>query len=245
MTNEIIAGRNPVLEALRGHRKIKKILLAKHAQGLHNIRVAAEEAGVPVEMVDRNYLDREAKGARHQGVVAWAAKYEYVSLSEMLAGVRTEDPLIVVLDGVEDPQNLGSILRTSEAVSAHGVVIRRDRAAGVTVATIRAAAGATEHIPVAQVTNISQALQELKTQGLWIIAAEEDAEKDYWDIDLTGAVAVVVGSEGKGLSRLVRKNCDVVVKIPMLGKVRSLNVGVAAALVLYEVRRQRSNLGRA
>ena len=123
--------------------------IMKYAQGLH-FPVVAERPCSGV--VDRNYLDREAKGARHQGVVAWAAKYEYVSLSEMLAGVRTEDPLIVVLDGVEDPQNLGSILRTSEAVSAHGVVIRRDRAAGVTVATIRAAAGATEHIPVAQVT---------------------------------------------------------------------------------------------
>jgi 23S rRNA (guanosine2251-2'-O)-methyltransferase len=200
---------------------------------------------VPVERVARAALERLADGTPHQGVAALPAASAYAPAGSVLAHavVAAEPVFILVVDGVEDPRNLGSLLRSAEAAGAHGAVVPERRAAGLTTAAVKASAGAVAHLPVERVTNISRYLANLKDAGVWIVAADPDGDREVYDVDLTGPVAVVVGGEGAGLHRLVREACDFAVRLPMRGEVQSLNASVAGALLLYEVVRQRRGHG--
>ena len=227
----ILYGRNAVREALRGRRRVARVWATP--------RAAQEEwlAGSPVSVVDDPAeLESRCGSPAHQGVCAQADEYPYADESELLAA---PDPLIVALDQVTDPQNLGAICRTAEAAGATGVVVPRHRAAEVTPAVSRASAGAVEHLPVAVVTNLARYLAEVKREDLWVFAAAGDAPQSMWETDLSGGLAFVFGAEGKGLRPLVRRTCDAAVAIPLAGRVESLNVSVAAALLLYEAKRQR------
>ena len=230
---ETIYGVRPVIEALRGGRR--KVLEVLDATGNAQVAQAAKAAGVPVQNVSQQRVAELAAGGVHQGIVARVAPYPYVELEDLLS---TPVPLVVVLDGVTDPHNLGAVLRVAEAAGASGVVIPKDRAAGVTAAAVKASAGASEHVPVARVTNLRRAVDQMQRAGLWVYAAEVRGTP-YGDLDLTGPTGLVLGSEGRGVRRLVREGCDGAISIPMLGAVGSLNVSVAAALLLYEARRQR------
>ncbi len=238
-----IFGRNPVLEALKGDRSINKLLIAKGTTGgsLSEIRAKALAKRIPVQEVERPYLDNLAEGASHQGVVALGAARDYVEVEDILAiaGAKGEDPLVLLLDEVEDPHNLGSILRTADGAGAHGVIIPKRRSAGLTETVAKASAGAVEYVPVARVSNIAQTIDNLKKQGLWIVGTDAQGDKVYWEQDLGGPLGIVVGSEGKGIGRLIKEKCDFLVRIPMKGKISSLNAGVATSLILYEVLRQR------
>jgi 23S rRNA (guanosine2251-2'-O)-methyltransferase len=237
-----IAGRNPVFEALRAGRGVDRLLVWKGAEGsIQKLIDLAREKGVAVQFAEKHAIDREAgPGAAHQGVVAFVSDYEYADVDDMLARARAlgEPPFLVVADGIEDPRNLGAIIRTAEAAGAHGVVIPKRRAAHVSGAVAKTSAGAVEHLPVARVPNTARALRALKDEGLWIVALDMGGGSCF-ERDLTGGVALVVGGEGGGLGRLVRETCDLTVSVPMYGKVASLNAACAAAVVLYEVRRQR------
>ncbi|GAB7387316.1 23S rRNA (guanosine(2251)-2'-O)-methyltransferase RlmB [Bacillaceae bacterium] len=245
-TKEHIIGKNPVLEALRSDRAIHKIWLAEglHKSAVAPILVKAKERGIPVQYVHRKKLDRIADSGNHQGVVAQIAAYDYVDLRDLLARAkaRGEAPFLLVLDEIEDPHNLGSILRSADAAGAHGVIVPKRRAAGLTAAVAKASAGAVEYVPVARVANIARTLDELKEEGIWVAGTDASADTDYRQADYKLPIAVVIGSEGKGISRLVREKCDFVVKLPMRGSVSSLNAAVAAALLLFEVYRQRCPL---
>lgn len=230
---ETIYGVRPVIEALRGGRR--KVLEVFDATGNAHVAQAAKAAGVPVQTVNQQRVAELAAGAVHQGIVARVSPYPYVELEDLLS---TPVPLVVVLDGVTDPHNLGAVLRVADAAGASGVVIPKDRAAGVTTAAVKASAGASEHVPVARVTNLRRAVDQMQRAGLWVYAAEVGGTP-YGDLDLTGPAGLVLGSEGRGVRRLVREGCDGAISIPMLGAVGSLNVSVAAALLLYEARRQR------
>ncbi|NPV26972.1 MAG: 23S rRNA (guanosine(2251)-2'-O)-methyltransferase RlmB [Firmicutes bacterium] len=242
--DEIIAGRNPVLEALRGQREINRIVIAKGARegSIKEIYALAKERSIPVTEVERRYLDNVSPTPVHQGVLAWVAAKEYVEVEDILelARSRREDPLIVALDGLEDPHNLGTIIRTAEATGVHGIIIPKRRAVPVTGVVAKASAGAIEHVAVARVVNLVQTLKELKAAGCWVVGANVTASRLYYEANLTGPLVVVVGGEGRGVSRLVRETCDFLIKLPMLGQVNSLNAAVAASVVLYEVVRQRS-----
>jgi 23S rRNA (guanosine2251-2'-O)-methyltransferase len=230
---ETIYGVRPVIEALRGgRRKVFEILDATANQ---EAAMAARAAGVPVRKVPHARVGELARGGVHQGIAARVEPYPYAELDDLLA---IPDPLVVVLDGVTDPQNLGAVLRVADGAGASGVVIPKDRAVGVTAAAVKASAGASEHVPVARVTNLRRAVDRMKEAGLWVYAAEVGGTP-HTELDLTGPVGLVLGSEGRGVRRLVREGCDGTVSIPMLGAVGSLNVSVAAAVLLYEVRRQR------
>jgi 23S rRNA (guanosine2251-2'-O)-methyltransferase len=230
---ETIYGVRPVTEALRGgRREVSEVL---DSTGNSEVAQAAKAAGVPVKKVSRARVGELARGAVHQGVAARVGPYPYVDLEDLLAA---SDPLVVVLDGVTDPHNLGAVMRVAEGAGASGVVIPKDRAAGVTPAAVKASAGASEHVPVSRVTNIRRAIDRMKEAGLWVYAAEAGGTS-YTELDLTGPVGLVLGSEGKGVRRLVREGCDGSVSIPMRGAVESLNVSVAAAVLLYEAGRQR------
>mgnify|MGYP005855728803 CR=1 FL=1 len=241
---EVIWGRNAVLEALRAGRPLRRLLMAQNlaATGsLAELLAAARSSGVPVQRVPREALDRLCRTTHHQGVAAATSAHEYVSLDNILAEATTrgEPSLVLVLDSLQDPQNFGSLLRTAEAVGAHGVIIPKHRAVGLTAAVAKASAGAIEHLRVSQVTNISRTLEELKERGLWVVGLDMAGERPYDEQDLNLPLALVVGSEGKGLSRLVRERCDLTVRLPMRGRVESLNAAVAGAIVLYEAWRQR------
>lgn len=242
-----IVGRNPVLEALRAGRPIHKLLIARGATegSVRVIRAQAREQGIPVQEVDRARLDELAGTPHHQGVVALAAARAYVDVDTILARARQrgEDPLVLILDGIEDPQNLGSLIRTADACGAHGVIIPARRAAGLTAAVAKASAGAVEWVPVARVTNLARTLEALKAAGLWICGTGPDAPTAYYEARLTGPLGVVIGSEGRGMHRLVAEKCDFTVRIPMKGQVGSLNAAVAGAVILYEVVRQRAAAG--
>ena len=228
---EIVYGIRPVVEALRSRRR--RVLEVLDSTGSGEVRSAAD--GVPIKKVPRDRVDELARGGVHQGVVARVESYPYSSLEEVLA---VPEPLILVLDGVTDPRNLGAVLRAADGVGASGVVIPKDKAVGVTAAAVKASAGASEHVRVARVTNLKRAVDEMKASNVWVYAAEAGGT-DYAKLDLAGPVALVLGSEGKGVRRLVREACDGTVSIPMLGAVSSLNVSVAAAVLAYEARRQR------
>jgi 23S rRNA (guanosine2251-2'-O)-methyltransferase len=237
-----IYGINAVAEALKARgRAFEWVAVAKERHDLRLQRVVEEcrRNGVAVRFLPRPELDRMAGNNAHQGVVAVTSAKQYNDLDDVISAKRGQYSLVVVLDGVEDPHNLGAILRTADAAGADGVVIPERRAAGVTATVTKASAGASEHLPIAKVTNIGRTLEELKSKNLWIVGLDERAPQTYDSLDYNMDCAVVVGAEGKGVHELVRKKCDFLVSIPMLGKVPSLNVSVAAAVVLYEIVRQR------
>jgi len=239
-----IEGRNPVLEALKAGRPLTKILLSNTIErhgAVAEILHLARTKGIPVEYVPRQVLDRRSLTSAHQGVMASAAVKEYFDLTDLfsISEERGEPPFYVILDGIEDPQNLGSIIRTADASAVHGVIIRSRRAVGLTSAVERASAGAVEHVPIARVANIAQAVSILKEHNVWVIGIDREGKMDFTEIDYRPPTAIVIGSEGRGISDLVKKRCDILVSIPMGGKVTSLNAGVAAALVMYEAFRQR------
>jgi len=243
---EILYGRQPVRETLRARRRqIYKLLFAAGTQPagiVGEIVAVARKAKVPMQEVDRRELDRLGDEANHQGVAAEVSGYPYVEVEALLAAARQADepPFLLLLDHVLDPQNLGSLLRSAEAAGVHGVVLPGRRAAGVTPAAVRASAGAAEHVRVAQVTNLVQAMQALKAQNVWLAGLEARPEAQlYTQADLGGPLGIVVGSEGQGLARLVRDTCDFLLRLPMHGQVGSLNAGAAGAVALYEARRQR------
>jgi len=240
--DRIVAGRNPVLELLRTEEPIDRILLQKgeRAGSLAKIAAAARERGIPVKDAAKEKLDALCGGVAHQGVAAVAAAYRYAELDDLFAAAdaRGEAPFFVICDGIEDPHNLGAILRTADAAGAHGVIIGRRRGVGLTAAAAKASAGAAAHVPVARVANLASAVDALKRRGVWIYAADMGG-RDWRAVDYAGAAAVVVGSEGEGVSRLLRDKSDVLVGVPMYGAVNSLNASVAAALVLYEIARGR------
>ena len=243
--NEVLYGRNAVREALRaGRRKIYKLILA---QGMKETGIVADVAslagksGVAIQRVERRQLDRSSD-FRHQGVAAEAAQYPYVELEAILAEAaqRQETPLLLMLDCLQDPQNFGALLRTAEIAGVHGVVIPKRRAVGITPAVVNSSAGATEHLLVAQVTNLVRTMETLKARGLWIVGLEDVPQaQPHYQRDLTMPLALVVGSEGRGMGRLVRETCDILIKLPMRGRISSLNVAVAGSIALYEVWRQR------
>jgi len=242
---EMLYGRNAVREALRaGRRKIYKLVLTQGTQEtgiVADIVTLANKSGVPVQQVERQQLDRLGN-FNHQGVAAEAAPYPYVELEEILAEAdqRQEMPLLLMLDCLQDPQNFGALLRTAEIVGVHGVVIPKLRAVGITPAVVNSSAGATEHLLVARVTNLVRAMEELKARGLWMVGLEDVAQAHLYDqTDLAIPLALVVGSEGRGLGRLVRETCDMLIKLPMRGKISSLNAAVAGSIALYEAWRQR------
>ena len=241
-----IEGRNAVLEALRAGRSIDKIYLAKGEtdKTLAHIAARARAAGVVVVEADRRKLDALSASPTkaHQGVVAVAAVKDYCSLADILrvAEERGEAPFVLVCDEISDPHNLGAILRSAECVGAHGVVIPKRRSAGVTGIVDKTSAGAAEHVPVARVPNLPAALRELKERGLWIYGTAADGRADLWHTDFTGPLALVIGSEGEGMGRLVREHCDFLVRIPLRGKLDSLNASAAAGILMYEVLRQRT-----
>lgn len=240
---DYIWGRYPVLEALRSRRRVHRILVAQGPMdaALTQVVDQARRVGVPIEPVARRRLDELARGANHQGVVALAAPRTYAELDDIFSRAASldEPPLVLVLDAIQDVQNLGSLIRTAEAIGAHGVVIPEHRAAGLTPAVDKTSAGAVEFLPIVRVTNITRTLDDLKKRGLWCVGLDGDAKTEYDQADLTGPIALVVGNEGKGISRLVREHCDVLVRIPMRGNVRSLNAAVAGSLALYEIWHQR------
>ena len=241
--NEMIEGRNAVLEALRAGRALDKVYIARGEtdKALAHIAGLARERGVSVSDCDRRKLDAMSVTKAHQGVIAVCAVREYASLDDILALAesRGEAPFVVVCDEISDPHNLGAIIRSAECVGAHGVVIPKRRSAGLTAVVGKTSAGAAEHLPVARVANISAALQELKDRGLWVYGAAAEGSSPMWETDLTGPLALVIGSEGEGLGRLVRERCDFLVSFPLRGKVGSLNASTAAAVLMYEVLRQK------
>ncbi len=245
----VVYGMNPVRELLRaGGEGIAELWLAEGAardRALGELTRLARRTAAKVRSAPRQKLDRLAGSRDHQGAVAVVADYRYRDLDELVAAARAsgEAPLLVLLDGVEDPQNLGAITRTADALGAHGVVIPRDRAAGITPAAARASAGAVEHCPVARVVNLARTLEDLKGLGIWSVAADPDGERPLPEVDLSGPVALVVGGEGRGVRPLVKRTCDHIARIPMAGQVASLNASVAAAIVLYEAARQRRSGG--
>ncbi len=241
---EKLTGIHAVREALAARRPVQSVLIARgrHGDRLEEIVRLARRNGVSVRFEERSQVDRAAATRDHQGVVALMAEAANVSLEELLAGEGSPSAagLLVLLDGVEDPQNLGAVIRTALAAGAGGVVIPERRSAGVTDAAVRASAGAAAYLRVARVTNLARAMEEIKNAGYWLVGLDERAERRHTDMDLGGPVALVLGGEGKGLHQLVKDHCDFVVSIPTSGPVRSLNVSVAAGVVLFEVVRQRA-----
>ena len=242
---EKITGIHAVREALNGRRPIQSVVIAngRHGERVEEIVRLARRNGVPVRFEDRPQVDRAAGTREHQGVVAFVAAQAAVSLEELLAGgegFSAASGLLVLLDGVEDPQNFGAIIRTALAAGAGGVVTPERRAVGLTDAAVRASAGAAAHMRVARVVNLPRAMEEIKEAGYWLVGLDERAEKHFTEIDLTSPIAVVLGGEGKGLHALVKERCDFLASLPTTGPVRSLNVSVAAGVALFEVVRQRA-----
>ena len=241
---DIIEGRNAVIEALRAGRPIDKIFIAKGERDrtLGHIAAKARDAGVPVVEADSRKLDAMSPFGAHQGVVAQAAVRAYCTLDDLLAVARErgEAPFLIACDEVSDPHNLGAVIRTAECAGAHGVIIPKRRSAGLTATVDKTSAGAAEHMAVARVANLPSALEALKKQGLWIYGAAAEGSAPLWKTDFTGPVCMVIGSEGDGMGRLVRECCDFTVSIPLLGRVSSLNASAAAAVLMYELVRQRT-----
>ncbi len=240
-----VEGRRAVLEALRAGAEIDRILIMETAERgpqIDEILTLAEAAGVEVDFATRRELDRQASTRRHQGVVALVPDPRYARLEELIASATSAatPALVVVLDGIEDPHNFGAIARTADGAGAHGVVIPERRAAGVTAGSMRASAGALEHVSVARVVNLTRAVDSLKSAGLWVVGLDESGDRGPTEVVLTGPTALIIGSENAGISRLVREQCDFLVRLPMLGRIESLNASVAAAILLYEVVRQRA-----
>ena len=243
LKNEIIEGRNAVIEALRAERSIDKIYINKGDvdKTLGHIASKARDAGIVVVECDRRKLDFMSVTKAHQGVIAVCAVRDYCSIDEILslAEERGEDPFVIVCDEISDPHNLGAIIRSAECAGAHGLVIPKRRSAGLTAIEDKASAGAAEHARIVRVANIPAALKELKERGLWVYGTAADGANDLWHTDFSGPVALVIGSEGDGMGRLVRECCDFIVSLPMKGQISSLNASNAAAITMYEILRQR------
>ena len=238
-----LEGRNALTEALRSGRTIDKVFIASGEtdRGLQRLAAEAKEAGAVVVPVDRRKLDAMSVTHAHQGVITLAAAHEYATIDDILeeAAKRGEAPLIVICDELSDPHNLGAIMRSAECAGAHGVIIPKRRSVGLTATVAKASAGAIEYMKVARVTNINNAMEELKKKGVWIFGTAAEGSIPMYRADLTGPAAIVIGNEGQGMSTLVRKNCDVIVHIPMNGRISSLNASAAASILLYEAVRQR------
>jgi 23S rRNA (guanosine2251-2'-O)-methyltransferase len=245
LNDEIVYGKNPVLELLKSGNPVNKVLFLAEGPSGRNQEIISllHHRGIPYQFVDRQTLDRLTNRERHQGMLAYVAAREYAGIEDILALAeeRQEEPFILVLDEIEDPHNLGALLRTVDAVGAHGVIIPKRRSVALTATVAKTSAGAVEHVLVARVSNLVQTLQELKKKGCWVSGAEAGG-KNAFEADLTGARVIVIGSEGKGISRLLRENCDEIVSLPMKGKVTSLNASVAGSVMLYEVLRQRTRV---
>ncbi|WP_055105054.1 23S rRNA (guanosine(2251)-2'-O)-methyltransferase RlmB [Paenibacillus ihumii] len=242
---EWIGGKHSLLEAMRAGRTINKIWVAEGAQKhlTQPIIAEAKKHGIIVQFVDKRKLDQMAPGLQHQGVVAQVAPYAYAEVEDLLqkAEERGEPPFLLILDEIEDPHNLGSILRTAECTGVHGVIIPKRRSASITATVSKTSAGAVEYVPVARVTNLAQTMEQLKESGVWIAGTDVAAEQDMYAAGqvLSGPVAIVIGNENKGMGRLVREKCDVLLKLPMAGRLNSLNASVAAGVIMYEALRRR------
>lgn len=238
----VIEGRNAVLEAFRAGKTVDKLFVLEHIKesSMNTILREAKKQDTVIHYVKKERLDQMSETGKHQGVIAYIAAYEYATVDEILkkAEEKGELPFVVILDDIEDPHNLGAIIRTANLAGAHGVIIPKHRAAGLTAAAVKASAGAINYTPVAKVTNISKTIEELKDKGLWFVCADMDGTTMY-DLDLTGAIGLVIGNEGKGVSRLVKEKCDFVASVPMFGDIDSLNASVAAGVLSYEIVRQR------
>lgn len=246
MTNEMIIGRNPVMEALKSGRSINKVMVSEqmNEKTYQELNRLSKQADTIIQKVPKKKLDHMSNG-NHQGVIAYVASYQYASLDDLFAKAEAmnEAPFFIILDELEDPHNLGSILRTADATGVHGIIIPKRRSVGLTATVAKTSAGAIEYIPVARVTNISDAISELKGRHVWIVGTDMDGSEDYRKLDGEIPIALVIGNEGKGMSRLVKKNCDWTVSLPMKGKVSSLNASVACSLLSYEVYRKRHPMG--
>ena len=236
---EFLYGRHAIIESLRADRRaVHRLLVASGTQGLDELLHAAQQRHVPVAWVERRQLDRLQSG-HHQGVLAEVSPFAYARLDELVLGSR---PLLLLLDSLQDPQNFGTLLRTAQSTGVGGVVIPEHRSVGVTPAVVNASAGAVEHLSIARETNLVRVIESLKARNVWVYGLAVDAQRPYWDVDWTAASAAVVGAEGPGLGRLVRKTCDDLIRVPVApGAVQSLNAGVAGSLVLYEAFRQRAS----
>jgi 23S rRNA (guanosine2251-2'-O)-methyltransferase len=243
----MIIGRNPVLEALRSGREINKIWVNEGSRGgqISQLIQLAKENNIIVQQAPKKKLDQLSDTDNHQGVVASVAAYQYAEMEELFkkAEEKGEAPFFLLLDEIEDPHNLGSILRTADAAGAHGVIIPKRRAVGLTATVAKASTGAIEYVPVVRVTNLAQTMDELKERGLWFVGSDAAGKQDYRQADFDMPIGLVIGSEGKGMGRLIKKKCDFLINLPMVGKVTSLNASVAASLLMYEVYRKRNPLG--
>ena len=238
-----IYGTNPVLEALNSGRDIDKIFIqegVRHSR-LAQITAAAKKRNIRYSLVNKHKLDELAEGGNHQGVLAFAAIHSYVEIEDILnlAKEKGEAPFVIIAEGLNDPHNLGSIIRTANAAGAHGVIIPKNRSVGLNSTVAKVSAGAVEHTMVARCTNVASCIEKLKENGIWVVGTALEGSMSIYDCDMKGATAIVIGSEGAGMSRLVAQKCDFLVKIPMLGKTESLNASVAAGVMMYEVVRQR------
>ena len=238
----MIEGRNAVIEAFRSGKCVDKVYVLDQCQDVPilTIKREAKKAGSLIKYVDKQLLDNMSETGKHQGVIAITAAYDYAEVNDILqiAKDRNEDPFIVLLDNIEDPHNLGAIIRSAHQAGAHGVIIPKNRAVGLTATVARTSAGALNYIPVAKVTNLSKTIEELKKEGLWFVCADMDGETMY-NLNLKGPIGVVIGSEGDGVSRLVKEKCDFIATIPMKGQIDSLNASVAAGILCFEIVRQR------
>ncbi len=239
-----LEGRNPIMEALKANRTINKIFVAKGERegSIRQIIAIAREKKIIITEVEHGVLDSMSSTKSHQGIIAFVAVKEYVEVDDILkiAEEKGQPPFIIILDEISDPHNFGAILRTANAVGAHGVIIPKRRAIGLTSAVSKASAGAIEYVPVSRVTNISQTIEYLKKKNVWVVGTDSTGEKAFYNSDLKGPIALVVGSEGEGMGKLIREKCDFVVNIPMQGEISSLNASVAAAIVMYEILKQRA-----
>ncbi len=239
---DLIIGRNAVAEALKSGRTIDSLLVARGERGgsIGKIIGQCRDKGIVVKETDVRKLDKICGGSNHQGVAAWAAAHEYSSIEDILrnAEEKGEQPFVIICDEIEDPHNLGAIIRTADACGAHGIIIPKRRGVSLTYAVGKVSAGAVEYVPVAKVANLPSAIEELKEKGFWVYGADMNGTR--WDQqDYSGSVALVIGSEGKGISRLVREKCDFIVSLPMKGKINSLNASVAAGILMYEIAKHR------
>lgn len=245
MTEEMIIGRNPVMEAIKSGRSVNKVMISEQLNKnvKQELYKAVKEADTILQKVPRQRLDQLSKG-KHQGIIAYVTAYEYATVDEILdrAKQRAEAPFLIILDGIEDPHNLGAILRTADATGVHGVIIPKRRAVGLTETVAKASAGAIEHVPVARVTNIADIIEQLKEQNIWIVGTDEKGSKDYRTLDGETPIAIIIGNEGKGISRLVKEKCDWTVHLPMKGFIPSLNASVASSLLMYEIYRKKHPL---
>jgi 23S rRNA (guanosine2251-2'-O)-methyltransferase len=243
LREDIVEGRNAVIETLKSDRTIEQILVAKGdvSGSINMILAMAKEKKTVVKEVDRKKLDQMSLTGSHQGVIAQVTPFKYSEVEDILnyAAERNEKPFLIILDEIEDPHNFGSIVRTADACGVHGIIIPKRRNVGVTPVVFKTSAGACEHMKIAKVTNINVAIDKLKESGIWIYGADMHGSEYCYDADMRGAIAMVIGSEGRGIAKLTRDKCDVLVKIPMVGKISSLNASVAGGILMYEILRQK------